>query len=74
MSEDDADSPSDREFHDLVKLLRHYSENELDQFSLWRLNTTYGEVYITISRKPITGTSPGAYDDLDAWIATNGVD
>jgi hypothetical protein len=38
-------------------------EHELDQFALWRLNTTYGTVYTSIGRIP-AGASADAYTEL----------
>ncbi|TDC59810.1 hypothetical protein E1200_31540 [Actinomadura sp. GC306] len=63
-----AGSLSDAEFTTFVNLLQRFSEHELDQFQLWRLNTTYDPVYINIGRYPV-GASPQNYDDLDAWRA-----
>ncbi|RJL32082.1 hypothetical protein [Bailinhaonella thermotolerans] len=72
MSEDDVGPLSDHEFHTLVDLLRRYGEHDLDQFALWRLGTTYGEVYVSVSRSLIPGTSSQTYLDLDEWRKARG--
>lgn len=53
---------SDDEYRNLLDLLRRFCEHDLDQHEAWRLNTTYGDVYIHISLRPAPGASPEAYD------------
>lgn len=43
-------------------LIKRYGEKELDQFELWRTDTRWGPIYITISREPAPGVVPDAYD------------
>lgn len=40
----------------LRKLLHWYSTRELDQWDMWKMDTEYGMVYITISRSPEPGS------------------
>lgn len=40
----------------LKKLLSWYGEKELDQFDLFKMDSSYGKVYITISRSPLSGS------------------
>jgi hypothetical protein len=56
---------SDDEFRTFLGMLHRFCENELDQYECWRLDTTYGEVYIDISRRPFPGASREAYDRLE---------
>nr|WP_062331317.1 hypothetical protein [Herbidospora sakaeratensis] len=57
-------SLSDEEFDVLNGLLHRLSEHDLDQFLLWKLRTTYGKVYISITRGHWFGSSDEAYDEL----------
>ncbi|WP_062348794.1 hypothetical protein [Herbidospora yilanensis] len=57
-------SLSDEEFQDLLGLLRRLSEHDVDQFLLWKTQTTYGKVYITITRGLLPGMSDESYHDL----------
>ncbi|NAS20652.1 hypothetical protein GT755_03010 [Herbidospora sp. NEAU-GS84] len=57
-------SLSDEELHDLHALLRRLSEHDVDQFLLWKTPTTYGRVYITITRGLLPGMSEESYDEL----------
>jgi hypothetical protein len=41
---------SDAEFRDLVRLLARYAERELDQGNFWKINTSYGPVYVQLHR------------------------
>jgi hypothetical protein len=41
---------TDAELRDLVQLLARYAEHELDQFDDWQIPTTYGPVYMFLSR------------------------
>jgi hypothetical protein len=41
---------TDAELQDLVRLLARYAEHELDQFDDWQIPTTYGPVYMILSR------------------------
>jgi hypothetical protein len=38
----------------LKKLLRWYAARELDQFDMWKTETKYGTVYITIARSSLS--------------------
>ncbi|WP_062433600.1 hypothetical protein [Herbidospora daliensis] len=57
-------SLSDEEFDTLNGLLRRLSEYDLDQFLLWKLQTTYGRVYISITRDHWPGSSDETYNEL----------
>ncbi|WP_030453255.1 hypothetical protein [Herbidospora cretacea] len=57
-------SLSDGELHDLLGLLRRLAEHDVDQFLLWKTPTTYGRVYITITRGLLPGMSEESYDEL----------
>jgi hypothetical protein len=56
---------SEAEFRTFTGLLRRFCEYELDQWDNWRYRTTFGYVYISISRKEPEGHPPGAhYDEI----------
>jgi hypothetical protein len=43
------DKLSEAEFESMIHLLKRYASTELDQFSIWKLNTRYGEVFVSIA-------------------------
>jgi hypothetical protein len=55
---------SDAEFQVFARLLRRYCQYDLDQWENWRYRTTYGDVYISISRKLPDGHLATAYNEL----------
>ena len=55
---------TDEEFDQMRTLLKRYAESGLDQWSMWRTNTDYGPVYISISRVPEPGATDEAYDSF----------
>ncbi|TKK85381.1 hypothetical protein FDA94_26115 [Herbidospora galbida] len=57
-------SLSDEELDRLLGLLGRLSEHDVDQFLLWKTRTTYGTVYITITRGLLPGMSDESYDEL----------
>jgi hypothetical protein len=57
---------TDDEFRTFTELLQRYCEEDLDQWSLWRLATGHGYVYVSVSRYPEAGASPEAYDRIGA--------
>lgn len=48
--EDPGGPLSDQEFREMVRLLARFAERELDQGDLWKFHTSYGPVYMLISR------------------------
>ena len=61
--EDPGGPLSDAEFREMVRLLARFAERELDQFALWKFNTSYGLVYTLISRA-LPGGWPEESDKL----------
>jgi hypothetical protein len=55
---------SDAEREAFIDLLRRFCEYELDQWEHWRCRTSYGNVYIDISRKLPEGHPEAAYDEI----------
>lgn len=49
----------------LVKLLKWYSSKELDQFELFKFDSKYGKVFVTISRQDIAGITEDIYVELN---------
>lgn len=55
---------SEPEFQRFTEMLRRFCEHDLDQWESWRCRTTYGYVYIDISRELPEGHPEGAYADV----------
>ncbi len=53
---------SDEEYRLMFQLLHRHSETEMDQWDLWKFESKFGKVYISLSRAP----DPGASEDN--WI------
>lgn len=62
----DAQGLSDEEMLTLVSLLRRYVAHDMDQWENWRFATEYGDVFVSISRKPALGADPVHRRDLCA--------
>jgi hypothetical protein len=65
-SEDPGGPLSDAEFRELIRLLARYAERELDQWDCWKLQTSYGAVYLQMSR----GLPSGWPDKADELFTT----
>src|SRR4051794_11784815 len=50
------------DFRQLLSALVAYAESDLDQWAMWRLPTTPGEVFVTLSREALAAGSADAYD------------
>ena len=59
---------SDEEFKRMINLLNRYVETEMDQWELWKFNTSFSTVYINISMKP--EGSVEAYTDVSHLVGT----
>ncbi|MEU4216177.1 hypothetical protein [Actinoplanes sp. NPDC026623] len=55
---------SDAELRDLVRLLARFAEHELDQFANRLLPTTYGPVYLAMTRSLWPGSPVEAFDPV----------
>ena len=60
---------TDDEYATLFRLLKRYSETEMDQFDLWKFKSEYGEVFISVSRKAFG--SPESYSDISKFLSEN---
>jgi hypothetical protein len=61
---DPGEALSDAEFRELIRLLARYAERELDQWDGWKIQTSYGPVYMLMSR----GLGPGWRDETFTTI------
>jgi hypothetical protein len=52
---------SDEEFWHLLQLMERYAETDMDQWDTWRLDTSYGPVYVRITRELTAGEPEQAY-------------
>lgn len=62
---EDADGPlTDVELRDFLRLLGRFAEYELDQFENWRIPTSYGSVYLAMTRSLWPGFPEEAFDPV----------
>ena len=59
-----AEPLSDDELATFFRLLRRYAEAELDQWENWRCATEYGDVFISMARRPPAGYEPSHFEPL----------
>ncbi|HYZ57872.1 MAG TPA: hypothetical protein VE733_30825 [Streptosporangiaceae bacterium] len=52
------------EFWHLVTLLQRYGETDLDQHDAWQLSTSYGPVFVRMTRSLPEGESADAYRNM----------
>lgn len=65
MESDDPGGPlSDPEFQGLIRLLARYAERELNQWDCWKLQTSYGPVYLQMSRELPSGWPDEAFTTI----------
>ena len=57
------------EYATLFRLLKRHAETEMDQFDLWKLESRYGDVFISVSREAFG--SPESYSDISTYLARN---
>ncbi|HWO63210.1 MAG TPA: hypothetical protein VNO31_24565 [Umezawaea sp.] len=60
-TQDRPDRMSEDEMRQLATLLNRYCEVELDQWDCWRSDTSFGEAYIYIARKPPPDWPPDSF-------------
>lgn len=59
---------TDEDFRRLVTLLHRYSAAELDQFDHWRLQTSFGWVFVQLMRELPAGHPEDAYSDISGFV------
>ena len=57
---------SEDEFKNMINLIHRYAELNMDQWELWKFDTSRGEAYVKISMK--SDGPDEAYSDLDHLI------
>ncbi len=45
----------------MLRLLRRHSETDMDQWENWRMQTSFGQVYVEVRRSPSPGLDDTAY-------------
>jgi hypothetical protein len=55
---------TDGELEQLHALLQRFAEHDLDQFDNWRLDTSYGPVFVVLTRELPQGWSADAFSPL----------
>jgi hypothetical protein len=58
---------SDVDLRTLAELLARYAANHLDQWELWRIQTSYGPVYVNLSVQLPGGATESAYATIWPW-------
>ena len=58
---------SEKEFGDMLKALKQHIETDMDQWELWKFDTSRGTIHINISLAP--EGSEEAYIDLNHLIS-----
>ena len=54
------------EFKQMCELIRRYSEYNMDQWELWKFNTKYSEVFVSIGRQPSCPGTADAHSNINA--------
>lgn len=60
------DALTPAEFRQMVRVLHRYAETELDQWDTFSVPTTYGPVYLLVTR---VVADPDLYSSLDGFLA-----
>jgi hypothetical protein len=63
-SEDPGRPLSEAELRELIRLLARYAEHELDQWDSWKIHTSYGPVYMLMSRELLPGWKDQAFTTI----------
>ncbi|MTE16974.1 hypothetical protein [Nocardia aurantiaca] len=65
----DADRMSDADYRQLLSLLRKFSDSELDQWANLIIPSRYGDVYVSLSRKPLVAELEPTYNRVpETWF------
>ncbi|MGK5676806.1 hypothetical protein ACSNOB_28700 [Micromonospora sp. URMC 106] len=55
---------SDLEIRELTRLLARFASHDLDQWENWRIDTSYGPVFMSVSRKLLPGWPEDAFTTI----------
>lgn len=61
-----SDKLSEKEFSDMLKALKKYVECDMDQWEMWKFDTSKGKIFINISL--VSEGEEGSYLDLNQLI------
>ena len=53
----------------MLTLIQRYTETEMDQFELWRVPSSFGDVFIDVRRATPPGYEVEWYADMSRWVA-----
>ena len=61
---------NEKDIHKMFQLIKEYTEEEMDQWNLWKFDTKFGKAYISFDRKPCNSdeTYDNAYHDISELI------
>lgn len=62
---DTEEKMSREEFVQMLTLLKRYAIIEMDQWELWKFDTTFSKIYVNISMIPSHEGTEDAYTDLN---------
>ena len=55
----------------MLTLIQRYTETAMDQWELWRMPSTVGDVFIDVRRAtPSPGYKVESYADMAQWVAS----
>ena len=56
----------DSDFNEMVRLIKRFGNEELDQWAMWRIPTDpYGSLYVSITRGPLPDSTDEHYDVVE---------
>ena len=61
---DSTDKLSNAEFVQMLKMIKRYVNTEMDQWELWKFDTSFSKIYINISMEPSHPGTEDAYTDV----------
>ncbi len=56
---------SNAEFAQMLNLIKRYVNTEMDQWELWKFDTSFSKIYINISMEPSHPGTEDSYTDIN---------
>ena len=61
---------TDEELDTMFQLVKRYTTTEMDQWDLWKFDTTFGKVYFSLTRE-VPDSEKEAYTDINHLVKNN---
>ena len=58
---------SEKEFSQMLTLIKRHAVTDMDQFSTWKLNSERGDIYVCLSNAPLA-TDENVHKDLSHLV------